>query len=190
MLRLLYILFKERCLIMSKQKSNQDFKPYVPASQKPPEFTWMALLLGGLLAIIFGAANAYLGLIVGMTVSASIPAAVISMAVLGISMKRTSILENNIVQTITSSGKSLAARLRFSRPALFLWTVQRSLLSISIIALAGGRLGVVLLIPLPLRLIVEAHTTPRCPEGTDCPEVLEPGGEGENAATLVLTGLG
>src|SRR5699024_2411464 len=138
------ILFKERCLIMSKQKSNQDFKPYVPASQKPPEFTWMALLLGGLLAIIFGAANAYLGLIVGMTVSASIPAAVISMAVLRIIMKRTSILENNIAQTITSSGEALAAGIIFTLPALFIWKMQPSLLTISIIALAGGILGVVL----------------------------------------------
>src|SRR5699024_12614173 len=97
-----------------------------------------ALLLGGLLVIIFGVANAYLGLIVAMTVSASIPAAVISMAVLRIIMKRTSILENNIVQTITSSGEALAAGIIFTLPALFIWKMQPSLLTISIIALAGG----------------------------------------------------
>src|SRR5699024_9142457 len=105
---------------MSKQKSNEDFKPYVPASQKPPEFTWMALLLGGLLAIIFGAANAYLGLIVGMTVSVSIPAEVISMAVIRFIMKRTSILEINIVKTFTSPGEVLAEVIIFTLPALFI----------------------------------------------------------------------
>lgn len=175
---------------MSKQKSNQDFKPYVPASQKPPEFTWMALLLGGLLAIIFGAANAYLGLIVGMTVSASIPAAVISMAVLRIIMKRTSILENNIVQTITSSGEALAAGIIFTLPALFIWKMQPSLLTISIIALAGGILGVVLMIPLRRALIVEEHNTLPYPEGTACAEVLEAGEEGGKGAKIVLSGLG
>src|SRR5699024_1036459 len=175
---------------MSKQKSNEDFKPYVPASQKPPEFTWMALLLGGLLAIIFGAANAYLGLIVGMTVSASIPAAVISMAVLRIIMKRTSILENNIVQTITSTGESLAAGVIFTLPALFIWQLEPSLITIAIIALAGGILGVVLMIPLRRALIVNEHETLPYPEGTACAEVLHAGEEGGKGAKLVMGGLG
>lgn len=175
---------------MSEKKSKQNFKPYVPASKKPPEFTWMAMLLGGLLAIIFGAANAYLGLIVGMTVSASIPAAVISMAVLRIIMKRTSILENNIVQTITSSGEALAAGIIFTLPALFIWKMQPSLLTISVIALAGGILGVVLMIPLRRALIVEEHDTLPYPEGTACAEVLEAGEEGGKGAKLVLSGLG
>src|SRR5699024_1838861 len=106
---------------------NSEFKPYIPAHKKHSEFTITAMIIGALLAIIFGAANAYLGLIVGMTVSASIPAAVISMAVLRIILKRTSILENNIVQTITSTGESLAAGVIFTLPALFIWGLQPSL---------------------------------------------------------------
>lgn len=105
---------------MSKQDNKEEFKPYVPASKHPAEFTWVAMVIGAILAIVFGAANAYLGLIVGMTVSASIPAAVISMAVLRIIMKRTSILENNIVQTITSTGESLAAGVFYTAGAIHL----------------------------------------------------------------------
>ncbi|MFD1361702.1 OPT family oligopeptide transporter [Lentibacillus salinarum] len=176
---------------MSKQQDKQDeFKPYVPASKKPPEFTWVAMVIGAVLAIVFGAANAYLGLIVGMTVSASIPAAVISMAVLRIIMKRTSILENNIVQTITSTGESLAAGVIFTLPALFIWQLQPSLTTIAIIALAGGILGVVLMVPLRRALIVNEHDTLPYPEGTACAEVLHAGEEGGKGAKLVLGGLG
>jgi len=175
---------------MSKQDPNQDFKPYVPASKNLPEFTWVSLVIGALLAIVFGAANAYLGLIVGMTVSASIPAAVISMAVLRIILKRTSILENNIVQTITSTGESLAAGVIFTLPALFIWQLQPSLTTIAIIALAGGVLGVVLMIPLRKSLIVKEHNNLPYPEGTACAEVLQAGEEGGKGAKLVLGGLG
>src|SRR5699024_6431332 len=160
-----------RCLFMSKKDPNPEFKPYVPASKHPAEFTWMSIVVGGILAIVFGAANAYLGLVVGMTVSASIPAAVISMAVLRIIMKRTSILENNIVQTITSSGEALAAGVIFTLPALFIWKLQPSLLTITIIAVAGGILGVILMIPLRRALIVKEHDTLPYPEGTACAEV-------------------
>lgn len=175
---------------MSKQDPNPGFKPYVPASKRPPEFTWVAMVIGALLAIVFGAANAYLGLIVGMTVSASIPAAVISMAVLRIIMKRTSILENNIVQTITSTGESLAAGVIFTLPALFIWKLEPSLTTITVIALAGGILGVVLMIPLRRALIVKEHDTLPYPEGTACAEVLHAGEEGGKGAKLVLGGLG
>ncbi|HLQ70169.1 MAG TPA: oligopeptide transporter, OPT family [Bacillota bacterium] len=175
---------------MSEKNPNPGFKPYIPAAKHPPEFTWMSLLVGGILAIVFGAANAYLGLIVGMTVSASIPAAVISMAVLRIIMKRTSILENNIVQTITSSGEALAAGVIFTLPALFIWKLQPSLLTISIIALAGGILGVILMIPLRRALIVKEHDTLPYPEGTACAEVLHAGEEGGKGAKRVLYGLG
>ncbi|MBP1948007.1 OPT family oligopeptide transporter [Virgibacillus litoralis] len=175
---------------MSKQDPNPEFKPYVPASQKPPELTWVAMVIGAVLAIVFGAANAYLGLIVGMTVSASIPAAVISMAVLRIIMKRTSILENNIVQTITSTGESLAAGVIFTLPALFIWQLEPSLTTIAIIALAGGILGVVLMIPLRRALIVNEHKTLPYPEGTACAEVLHAGEEGGKGAKLVFKGLG
>ncbi|HLR62353.1 MAG TPA: oligopeptide transporter, OPT family [Lentibacillus sp.] len=175
---------------MSKQNNKDEFKPYVPASQNPPQFTWVAMVIGAVLAIVFGAANAYLGLIVGMTVSASIPAAVISMAVLRIIMKRTSILENNIVQTITSTGESLAAGVIFTLPALFIWQLEPSLITIAIIALAGGILGVVLMIPLRRALIVNEHETLPYPEGTACAEVLHAGEEGGKGAKLVMGGLG
>ncbi|WP_188454158.1 OPT family oligopeptide transporter [Virgibacillus oceani] len=172
------------------KKESSDFKPYVPAAEKRPEFTGMAMIVGAVLAIIFGAANAYLGLIVGMTVSASIPAAVISMALLRVIMKRTSILENNIVQTITSTGESLAAGIIFTLPALFIWQLQPSLTTIAIIALAGGILGVVLMIPLRRALIVNEHETLPYPEGTACAEVLVAGEKGGSGARLIFGGLG
>ena len=103
---------------------NKDFKPYIPAEKVTPEITVTSVIVGVLLAIIFGAANAYLGLRVGLTVSASIPAAVISMAIIRIVMKKNSILESNIVQTIGSAGESLAAGAIFTLPALFLWAAE------------------------------------------------------------------
>ena len=138
---------------------NKEFKPYVPADKVTPEFTATSIIIGVLLAIIFGAANAYLGLRVGMTVSASIPAAVISMGVIRVIMKKDSILESNMVQTIGSAGESLAAGAIFTLPALFLWanegkTEAPNLLTISLIALVGGVLGVLFMIPLRNALIV------------------------------------
>ncbi len=100
---------------------NSDFKPYIPADRVVPEFTVTSVLIGILLAIVFGGANAYLGLRVGMTISASIPAAVISMGVIRVILRRDSILENNMVQTIGSAGESVAAGAIFTLPALFLW---------------------------------------------------------------------
>lgn len=175
--------------MLSRKDSKKAFKPYVSAADNRSEFTITAMIVGAILAIVFGAANAYLGLIVGMTVSASIPAAVISMAVLRVIMKRTSILENNIVQTITSTGESLAAGVIFTLPALFIWQMKPSLLTITLIALAGGVLGTVLMIPLRRALIVEEHDTLPYPEGTACAEVLIAGEEGGQGAKLVFGGL-
>ena len=120
-----------------------EFKPYIPADRVMPELTVTSIVMGMLLAVIFGAANAYLGLRVGMTVSASIPAAVISMGVIRVIMKRNSILESNMVQTIGSAGESLAAGAIFTMPALFLWAEEGlcdmpSLVEITLIALCGG----------------------------------------------------
>src|SRR5690625_4130689 len=179
-----------KVFMLSRKDSKKAFKPYVSAADNRSEFTITAMIVGAILAIVFGAANAYLGLIVGMTVSASIPAAVISMAVLRVIMKRTSILENNIVQTITSTGESLAAGIIFTLPALFIWQLQPSLTTIAIIALAGGILGTVLMIPLRRALIVEEHNTLPYPEGTACAEVLIAGEEGGKGAKLVFGGLG
>lgn len=103
---------------------NKEFKPYIPADKITPEFTVTSIIMGVILAVIFGAANAYLGLRVGMTVSASIPAAVISMGVIRKIMKKNSILESNMVQTIGSAGESLAAGAIFTMPSLFLWAEE------------------------------------------------------------------
>ena len=140
--------------------NKKEFKPYIPADKVVPEFTVTALLIGILLAIVFGAANAYLGLLVGMTVSASIPAAVISMGIIRVILRKDSILENNMVQTIGSAGESVAAGAIFTLPALFLWAEEGkiafpSILSIALIALFGGILGVCFMVPLRQALIVE-----------------------------------
>jgi len=174
---------------------NKKFKPYIPAEKVTPEFTATSIIIGVLLAVIFGAANAYLGLRVGMTVSASIPAAVISMGVIRVIMKKDSILESNMVQTIGSAGESLAAGAIFTLPALFLWanegkTEAPNLLTISLIALVGGVLGVLFMIPLRNALIVKEHGVLPYPEGTACAEVLLAGEEGGASAKTVFAGMG
>ena len=175
--------------------NKKDFKPYIPADKVVPEFTVTALLIGILLAIVFGAANAYLGLLVGMTVSASIPAAVISMGIIRVILRTDSILENNMVQTIGSAGESVAAGAIFTLPALFLWAEEGkidfpSILTIFLIALFGGVLGVCFMVPLRQALIVEEHGTLPFPEGTACAEVLLAGEEGGSKAGTVFAGLG
>lgn len=177
------------------EKSKEEFKPYIPADKVTPEFTVTSIIIGVLLAVIFGAANAYLGLRVGMTVSASIPAAVISMGVIRVIMKKDSILESNMVQTIGSAGESLAAGAIFTLPALYLWasegkTEAPSLLTISLIALCGGLLGVLFMVPLRNALIVKEHGVLPYPEGTACAEVLLAGEEGGSSAKTVFCGMG
>lgn len=173
----------------------KKFTPYVPADKTMPEFTVVSIILGIILAVVFGAANAYLGLRVGMTVSASIPAAVISMGIIRKILRRNSILENNIVQTIASSGESLAAGAIFTLPALFMWAQEGlcempNLVEIGLIALCGGLLGVLLMIPLRSALIVKEHGVLTYPEGQACAEVLMAGEEGGANAASVFAGLG
>ena len=175
--------------------NKNEFKPYIPADKIVPEFTVTSVLIGCILAVVFGAANAYLGLLVGMTVSASIPAAVISMGIIRVILRRDSILENNIVQTIGSAGESLAAGAIFTLPALFLWAEEGkiefpSLVTLFLITLFGGLLGVCFMVPLRQALIVEEHGTLPFPEGTACAEVLLAGEEGGSKAGSVFTGLG
>lgn len=177
---------------MNKQN---EFKPYVPAEKITPEITVASVLMGVILAVIFGAANAYLGLRVGMTVSASIPAAVLAMGVIRVIMRKNSILESNIVQTIGSAGESLAAGAIFTLPALFLWAAEGKmdkpgLLSITLIALLGGLLGVFFMVPLRNALIVKEHGVLPYPEGTACAEVLLAGEEGGAKASTVFAGMG
>lgn len=180
---------------MEKEKQIGEFKPFVPADRVVPEFTAMSIIIGVFLAVLFGAANAYLGLKVGMTVSASIPAAVISMGIIRVILKRDSILENNMVQTIGSAGESLAAGAIFTLPAVFMWAEDGigtvpSYMVIACVAIAGGLLGIVFMIPLRKALIVKEHGTLPYPEGTACAEVLIAGEEGGTKAGTVFAGLG
>lgn len=176
-------------------KQGKDFKPYILADKKMPELTGTSIITGILLALIFGGANAYLGLRVGMTVSASIPAAVISMGVIRVLLRRESILENNMVQTIGSAGESVAAGAIFTLPALFMWAAEEgqaapSLLEITLITLIGGIIGVLFMIPLRNALIVKEHNAIPYPEGKACAEVLMAGEKGGNEAGTVFAGLG
>jgi putative OPT family oligopeptide transporter len=175
---------------LSDNSKSTEFVPYVPASKSLPEMTLTAIILGIILAIVFGAANAYLGLRVGLTVSASIPAAVISMAILRGLFRRNSILENNIVQTMTTAGEAIGAGAVFTLPALFLWHVHVSQGLFIFIVLTGGFLGVFMMVPLRQLLIVREHEVLPYPEGTACAEVLKSGEQGGTSAKLIGIGLG
>ena len=172
-----------------------DFKPYITDENVKNELTVTSVIIGIILAVVFGAANAYLGLRVGMTVSASIPAAVISMGVIRVMMRRSSILESNIVQTIGSAGESLAAGAIFTLPALFLWASEGksempSIITITLIALIGGLFGVLFMIPLRRALVVREHGVLPYPEGKACAEVLLAGEKGGADSSAVFSGLG
>ncbi len=180
-------------------ESKNDFKPYIPASRVTPEITITSIVVGVILAVVFGAANAYLGLRVGMTVSASIPAAVIAMGIIRVIMRKNSILESNIVQTIGSAGESLAAGAIFTLPALFIWAsedkyagqiTKPDMVEIALIALVGGLLGVLFMVPLRNALIVKEHGVLPYPEGSACAEVLLAGENGGSSATTVFAGMG
>lgn len=160
-----------------KEKNQYSETGEKKRKEKHAEFTVTAVILGILLAVLFGGANAYLGLRVGMTVSASIPAAVISMGIIRVLLKKESVLENNMVQTIGSAGESLAAGAIFTIPALFMWSGETgmetpSFWEISLIALCGGLLGVLFMVPLRNMLIVKEKKTLPYPEGTACAKVL------------------
>ncbi|MCH3954843.1 MAG: oligopeptide transporter, OPT family [Eubacterium sp.] len=179
----------------TSNKPDGGFRPYVPADKVMPEFTATSIIMGIILAVVFGGANAYLGLRVGLTVSASIPAAVISMGVIRLIMKKDSILENNMVQTIGSAGESLAAGAIFTLPAAFMWAAEGTgkapgYLTIALVCISGGLLGVVFMVPLRSALIVKEHGKLPYPEGTACAEVLMAGEQGGSAASTVFWGLG
>ena len=177
---------------MSKK---DDFRPYVSDSECQSELTLTSVLTGIILALVFGAANAYLGLRVGMTVSASIPAAVISMGVIRVLLRRNSILESNLVQTIGSAGESLAAGAIFTIPALFLWAAEGrmakpGIMYITVVSLCGGVLGVLFMIPLRKNLIVREHGNLPYPEGKACATVLMAGEKGSTDTSGVFMGMG
>ena len=173
----------------------ETFKPYISADRTLHEMTPLSIIVGIILAIVFGAANAYLGLRVGMTVSASIPAADLGMGVYRLCRKKDTILESNMVQTIGSAGESLAAGAIFTMPALFLWaqeegTKMPGIMEIALIALIGGLLGICFMVPLRKALIVKEHGTLPYPEGTACAEVLLAGEKGGANASVVFLGMG
>ncbi len=168
---------------------SKNFKPYVSSETNMDEITFKAVFIGILMAIVFGAANAYLGLKVGMTVSASIPAAVVSMGILRGVLRSGTILENNIVQTIASAGESLAAGVIFTLPVLYIWGMEPSITEITVIAMLGGWIGVLFMIPLRRSLIVDEHDNLPYPEGRACSQVLIAGESGGGKAKIVFAGL-
>jgi putative OPT family oligopeptide transporter len=167
-----------------------QYEPYVPAETRILEFSWRAVILGALFGIVFGAANAYLGLRVGLTVSTSIPIAVMTVAVFRAFVRGGTILEHNISQTVGSASSSQASGLIFTIPALFMWGFSPSVLKLLVIALGGGLLGVLFMIPLRRFLIKGEHGKLPYPEGTACAEVLVAADAGGTQARNVFMGLG
>ena len=172
----------------------EKYPPYVPPGQSPPEFTVRSLILGALFGILFGSANAFLGLRVGLTISTSIPVAVMTVLAFAVLPRRsdgqTTILEANMSQTIGSASSSLASGLIFTIPALYLWGIVPSLAKMTVIALAGGLLGVLFMVPLRRFLIRGEHGRLPYPEGTACGEVLVASEVGGPKAREVFLGLG
>lgn len=166
-----------------------EFQPFISPNEKPPEFTFRALLLGSIFGIIFGAVTVYVGLRAGLTVAASIPIAVLSISILRV-LGRASILENNIVQTTGNAGQSIASGVIFTLPALVFLGFDLEYSRIFMLALIGGWLGVLFMIPLRRQLIVKEHGALPYPEGTACADVLIAGEKGGSLASRVFLGLG
>lgn len=165
------------------------FKPFVPASESRPELSLRALLLGAVFGILFGAVTVYVGLRAGLTVAASIPISVLSISILR-AFGKASILENNIVQTTGNAGQSVASGVIFTLPALIFLGFDLESTRIFALALFGGWLGVLFMIPLRKQLIVDEHDTLLYPEGTACADVLQAGERGGSFASRVFLGLG
>jgi putative OPT family oligopeptide transporter len=179
--------------VTSAPTEPRAFQPYVPATQSPAEFTLKAVVIGILFGLLFGASTVYLGLRAGLTVSASIPIAVLAISVLK-RLGGSTILENNIVQTIGSAGESIAGGVVFTIPALIFLTPYGpgyfSYFQIAMLAFAGGILGTLMMVPLRRALIVKEHGVLPYPEGTACADVLVAGERGGKLATMVFGGLG
>jgi putative OPT family oligopeptide transporter len=180
---------------MSEPNAPENFKPYVPASEHPPEFTVPAVLVGAVLGIIFGASSLYLVLKVGMTVSASIPVAVLSITLFRwfsktFGIRRATILENNIVQTTGSAGESIAFGVGVTMPALLLLGFEMDVVRVMTVSVLGGLLGILMMIPLRRAFIVKQHGKLIYPEGTACAEVLVAGEKGGATARMVFLGFG
>ncbi len=174
---------------LSPQPKQAPFLPFVPPGESRPELTVRALLLGSVFGLIFGAVTVYVGLRAGLTVAASIPISVLSISILR-AFGRATVLENNIVQTTGNAGQSIAAGVIFTLPALIFLGFDLQYSRIFFLALVGGWLGVLFMIPLRRQLIVEEHATLSYPEGTACADVLLAGERGGSFASRVFLGLG
>ena len=162
-------------------------QPYVPDSAVMPEFTWSAVVVGAVLGIVFGASSLYLVLKVGLTVSASIPVAVLSITLFRVfakvfGIRRATILENNIVQTAGSAGESIAFGIGVTMPAIMILGFDLEFTRVMLVAVLGGLLGIFMMIPLRRALIVQQHGLLKYPEGTACAEVLKAGASDESKA--------
>jgi putative OPT family oligopeptide transporter len=172
-----------------------EHKPYVPDQKVIPEFTWPSVIVGALLGIVFGASSLYLLLKVGMTVSASVPIAVLSITLFRVfsrtfGFRRATILENNIVQTTGSAGESIAFGVGVTMPALLLLGFEMSWTRVMVVSVLGGLLGILMMIPLRRAFIVKQHGKLKYPEGTACAEVLVAGEKGGTTAKMVFIGFG
>lgn len=174
---------------LPEPKPGATFKPFVPASESRPEMTVRAILIGAIFGVLFGAVTVYVGLKAGLTVAASIPISVLSISILRV-LGKPSILENNIVQTTGNAGQSIASGVIFTLPALIFLGFDLEYARIFALALFGGWLGVLFMIPLRRQLIVEEHGTLLYPEGTACADVLIAGERGGSFASRVFLGLG
>src|SRR5213595_2055908 len=178
--------------VTSPPTEARAFKPYVPASQSPAEFTLKAVVIGSLFGLLFGASTVYLGLRAGLTVSASIPIAVLAISVLK-KLGGSTILENNIVKTIGSAGESVAGGVVFTIHALIFLTPEGpdyfNYYQIAMLAFAGGILGVLMMVPLRRALIVKEHGVLPYPEGAACADVLIAGERGGKLASMVFAGV-
>src|SRR5437870_1271175 len=177
------------------EPTSAGHQPYVPDHVTMPEFTWSAVLVGAVLGIVFGASSLYLLLKVGMTVSASVPIAVLSITLFRafshwFGVRRATILENNIVQTTGSAGESIAFGVGVTMPALLLLGFEMDWVRVMTVAVLGGLLGVLLMIPLRRAFIVKQHGKLKYPEGTACAEVLVAGEKGGASARMVFIGFG
>jgi putative OPT family oligopeptide transporter len=180
---------------MSKDAELDDFKPFVSDKAKIPELRFLPVIIGALLGIVFGASSLYLALKVGMTVSASIPVAVLSITLFrgfskAFGIRSATILENNIVQTAGSAGESLAFGVAVTMPAILILGYDMELFHIMLVSVLGGLLGILMMIPLRWALIVKGHKELTYPEGTACAEVLIVGEKGGTSAVTVFTGFG
>ena len=169
--------------------SGEDYVPYIPASSVMPESTVISILFGIIFAIVFGAANTYLGLKVGMTIAAGIPVSILATGLLRFVFRRNNILEANMIQAIAAMGESIAGGIIFTLPAIIIWGLDLKLSTIVVATLLGGLVGIFFVVPLRRYLVIEEHGKLIFPESMAAAEILVTGSAGGSGFKTVLTGL-